>query len=278
MTKSPFKIAVLDLYAGTENQGMRCIREIIEKFSANVHVAAVDVYECRISKSFPEMEYDVYLSTGGPGSPLGDETNDWEKDYFQWLASVLEFNNNKPSQERKHVFFICHSFQLACRYFEVATVNKRKSTSFGVFPIHLNEDGEKENVFSGLSNPFYAVDNREYQAVQPNLEKLNLLGAKVLAIEKERLHVPLERAIMSIRFNAEMMGTQFHPEADKEGMLTYLHGFEKKNMVIENYGEEKWKSMIDQLNDQDKIEKTNATLLPQFLQLCLKAKSASHNE
>jgi homoserine O-succinyltransferase len=274
MMKSPLKIAVLDLYAGTDNQGMRCIREIIENFSAKVHVAAVDVYECRLSKSFPVKDYDIYLSTGGPGSPLGDDTNNWEKDYFQWLDSVIEFNRYKPTKERKHVFFICHSFQLACRYFDVANVNKRKSTSFGVFPVHLNDDGEKETVFMGLSNPFYAVDNREYQAVQPDTEKLNVLGAKVLAIEKERLHVPLERAIMAIRFNTEMIGTQFHPEADKEGMLAYLHGAEKKNMVIQNYGEEKWKSMIDQLNDPDKIEKTNATILSRFLQSCLEAKSA----
>jgi GMP synthase-like glutamine amidotransferase len=273
--KSPLKIAVLDLYAGTENQGMRCIREIIEKFSAKVHVATFDVFECRLSKSFPDLDYDVYFSTGGPGSPLGDDTNNWEQDYFNWLDSILKFNLNKPSEERKHVFFICHSFQLACRYFGVATVNKRKSTSFGVFPVHLNNDGEKETVFQGLSNPFYAVDNREYQAVQPDNERLNILGAKVLAIEKERQHVPLERAIMSIRFNNEMIGTQFHPEADKEGMLTYLHGSEKKNMVIQNYGEEKWKSMIDQLNDPDKIEKTNATLLFQFLYSYIKAKSAS---
>ena len=221
------------------------------------------------------MEYDVYISTGGPGSPLGDNTNNWEKDYFHWLDSLIEFNLYKEKHKRKFIFFICHSFQLACRYFGVATVNKRKSASFGVFPVHLNDDGEKENIFQGLNNPFYAVDNREYQAVQPDKEKLEILGAKILAIEKERQHVPLERAIMAIRFNDEMIGTQFHPEADKEGMLTYLHGSEKKNMVIENYGEEKWKSMIDQLNDPDKIEKTNATLLLQFLQSCLIAKTAS---
>ena len=274
MKNSPLKIAILDLYAGTENQGMRCIRAIIETFSAKVHESTYNVFECRLSKSFPGLDYDIYISTGGPGSPLGDQTNNWEEDYFKWLNTVIQFNLNNPSQERKHIFFICHSFQLACRYFDVASINKRKSTSFGVFPIHLNDDGETEILFHGLSNPFYAVDNREYQAVQPDTEKLKILGAKVLAIEKERLHVPLERAIMSIRFNNEMIGTQFHPEADKEGMLTYLHGSEKKEMVIKNYGEEKWRSMIDQLNDPDKIEKTNATILPQFLQSCLRAKFA----
>ena len=40
------------------------------------------------------------------------------------------------------------------------------------------------------------------------------MGAKILCIEKERPHVPYERAVMGIRFNEYMIGTQFHPEAD----------------------------------------------------------------
>ena len=271
MKSEPLKIAILDLYAGTENQGMRCIKAIIKDFSNAFHKTAYEVFEVRLSKHFPSLEFDVYISTGGPGSPLGDATNNWEQDYFNWIESVLQYNQGKSTINKKKVFFICHSFQLACRHFGFASVNQRKSASFGVYPIHLNEDGASEILFSGLSNPFYAVDNREYQVVQPDVIKMSCCGAKLLAIEKERLHVPLERAVMAIRFNEEMIGTQFHPEADREGMLKYLHGSEKKEMVIRNYGEEKWLSMIEQLNDPEKIEKTYSTLLPHFLQSSLKA-------
>jgi GMP synthase-like glutamine amidotransferase len=48
------------------------------------------------------------------------------------------------------------------------------------------------------------------------------LGVTILRLEKERPHVNLERAIMAIRFSKEVFGTQFHPEADGEGMLRYL--------------------------------------------------------
>jgi len=271
MNNKPLKIAILDLYAGSENQGMRCIKAIIDNFSKTIQEATYDVFEVRLSKHFPGLEYDLYISTGGPGSPLGDDTNDWEQDYFQWIEQVIQFNKSHTTTQKKNVFFICHSFQLACRYFGFANVNKRKSTSFGVFPVHLNEDGKSEVLFSGLNDPFYAVDNREFQVVQPDLIKMSSCGAKLLAIEKERLHVPYERAVMAIRFNNEMMGTQFHPEADKDGMLIYLHGTEKKEMVIRNYGEEKWLSMIEQLNDPEKIKKTNSTILANFLQLSLQA-------
>ena len=70
---------------------------------------------------------------------------------------------------------------------------------------------------------------------------------------------------MGIRFNDYFIGTQFHPEADAEGMTMYLQREDKKKTVIENHGEEKWRSMIEQLNDPDKIMCTYNHVLPNFL-------------
>ncbi len=62
-----------------------------------------------------------------------------------------------------------------------------------------------------------------------------------------------------------MLGTQFHPEADAEGMTMYLQRHDKKDMVIENHGIDKWQSMIDHLNDPDKISWTYSHVIPNFL-------------
>jgi hypothetical protein len=134
-----------------------------------------------------------------------------------------------------------------------------------VFPIHLLKWGKAERVFHGLNDPFYSVDSREYQVLHPRLDALHKMGGEVLAIEKERPHVPLERAIMAIRFNKYMIGTQCHPEADPIGMTMYLQREDKKQTVIENHGEAKWKSMIEHLNDPDKILWTYSHVLPNFL-------------
>jgi homoserine O-succinyltransferase/O-acetyltransferase len=264
--KRAMRVAILDLYEGFANQGMRCIREILNQFGESNHVEVTfDEFEVRLKHQVPDLSYDIYLSSGGPGSPLESEGSDWEKVYFNWLASVERWNNNEAEIQKKQVFFICHSFQLVCRHYKVAEVCKRKSTSFGVFPIHLMNDAREEPVFNGLRNPFYCVDSRDYQVIAPNHNKLQQMGATILAIEKERPHVPLERAIMAIRFNEYMIGTQFHPEADAIGMSLHLQTDDKKKTVIENYGEEKWKSMIEQLNDPDKIMWTYAHILPNFL-------------
>src|SRR5205807_2487829 len=134
-----------------------------------------------------------------------------------------------------------------------AHVTHRKSTAFGVFPVHLQDEGKDEPVFAGLQDPFFAVDSRSYQVIQPDPRRLAEMGARVLAIEKERPHIPLERAIMAVRFNEYRIGTQFHPEADAVGMSMYLQREDRKATVVAEYGEEKWRSMIEQLEDPDKI-------------------------
>lgn len=263
------KVAILDLYEGHDNQGMRCIREILQRFGKAKNLDIVwEEFDVRRKNEVPDLSFHIYISTGGPGSPLDTEGNDWEQTYFNWLGSVESWNEDAANIRKKYVFFICHSFQLVCRHWKLANVSLRKSTSFGVFPVHLLEDGKGEPVFSGMRDPFYAVDSRDYQVIEPRMTILHR-GAKILAIEKDRPHVPFERAIMAMRFNDYFFGTQFHPEADAIGMSMYLQTDEKKKNVIETHGEKKWKSMIDHLNDPDKILWTNARILPNFLNIAI---------
>lgn len=265
-----FKVAIIDMYAGAENQGMRCLREIVQQFAeVNFLDIQLDEFELRVQHQIPDTDYDVYISTGGPGSPLESEGSEWERLYFEWLAKMEAYNNDENNKVKKHIFLICHSFQLVSRHYKIGLVTKRKSTSFGIFPIHLMEDAATEPIFEGLNDPFYAVDSRDYQLIQPDLKKIRSMGAKILALEKNRPHVPLERAIMAVRFSPYMVGTQFHPEADATGMLLHLQTPERKKIVSENYGMEKWESMITQLNDPDKIMYTYAHIFPNFLSKAL---------
>ncbi len=270
--KKAVRVAILDMNEGRPNQGMRCIREILNQFGdANNLDLEWDEFEVRLQQQIPDLNYDIYISSGGPGSPLESEGSDWEKVYFNWLDNVMAFNASDASVQKKKVFFICHSYQLVCRYLKIATVCKRRSTAFGVFPIHLLPTGNEEVVFAGLRNPFYSVDSRDYQVIEPNHNKLHQMGASILAIEKERPHIPLERAIMAVRFNENMIGTQFHPEADAVGMSMHLQTEDKKKTVIENYGQQKWESMIEHLNDPDKIMWTYSHILPNFLYMAVES-------
>lgn len=266
LNKKVVKVAVVDLYAGTVNQGMRGIRTILKIFQEKYQIQfQVDEFELRNQLQIPDLSYDIYLSSGGPGSPIEPNLAEWEKLYFNWLNNLFLFNQASSEQDKKFVFFICHSFQMACRFFKVAEITKRKSTAFGVFPVHFINNASEDSIFKNITDPFYAVDSRDYQATKPALNILDKMGAKILAIEKARPHVPYERALMAIRFNRELFGTQFHPEADPEGVIQYLLTEEKKQEVISEHGEAKWQSMIDQLHDPDKILNTFSTMVPNFI-------------
>ncbi len=265
-------VAILDLNKGKPNQGMRCIRQILTEWSNENGIAVQwDEFEVRLQNKVPDLNYDVYISSGGPGSPLEVSENGWEGSYFNWINSVLQWNASPMNERKKKVFFICHSFQLACRHLQVGDISKRKKTSFGVYPVHVTLAGQQEPVLRGLPDPFYVVDSREYQVTAPDVDKVHHDGATILCIEKYRPHVDLPQALMALRFNDYMMGTQFHPEADARGMSMHLQTEEKKQTVIDNFSEEKWQSMVDQLNDPDKIMWTYAHILPNFLNEAAKA-------
>src|SRR5690606_9642779 len=125
-------------------------------------------------------EFDAYISYGGPGSALLEGT-DWEERFFYLVYDIISHNNEH--QEKIYFFGICHSFQLLVQHFGLAKITKRRSTSFGVMPTH--QVVEDEPLFRGLENPFWVVDSRDYQVIQPNEAAFLSTGAKILCLEKE---------------------------------------------------------------------------------------------
>lgn len=260
MLAKPIQIALLDMYNGESNQGMRCIIDVINRFHP---VVRYDIFDVRQKCELPDIKkYDIYISTGGPGNPLeGDGI--WDRKYYEFIDALTEWN--VENDIKKHMLFICHSFQMACQHFGLAKVTKRNDTSFGVMSIHKTKEGLSDPIFDGLSDPFYAIDSRDYQVIQPKLSVFSKKGARIISLEKIRDHVQYERAIMAVRFTDYFVGTQFHPEADPISFVTYLRNKEAKERIKAMKGERKFRSMLEDLLDDDKIYRTNETLIPNFL-------------
>ena len=258
------KIAVLDMYDGVPNQGMRCIIDIINRFN---QIISFQIFDVRAKNELPEVaKFDIYISTGGPGNPLeGDGV--WDVNYYNLIDSILKWN--KENDMKKHVLFICHSFQMACKHFGLAEINKRKDTSFGVMTTHKVNDGLIDHLFEGLNNPFYSIDSRDYQVVQPHLKLLKKMGAEIIALEKIRDYVQYERAIMGIRFSKEIVGLQFHPEADPISFLAHMRNRGFREKIIAMKGRIKFLKMLEYLVQEDKIYLTNETIIPNFLRIAI---------
>jgi GMP synthase-like glutamine amidotransferase len=265
MQKQEIKITTIDLYNNEPNEGMRCIRDIVKEVSDNYNFdISYDVYETRYKDIIPSLDYDIFISSGGPGSPFEGEGTEWEKKYFNLLENIWNYNQTNP-EKKKYMFFICHSFQMMARFFQFGEVNKRFINSFGVMPFAKTEEGNSDLILKDLSNPFYAADIRHWQVVDANYKILNELGASILSWEIPEEENKDNPAITSVRISNEIVGTQFHPEADPASMLYHFRQPERKEYVIKRYNEDKYFEMIEWLKDPQKIIKTRQTVLPGFL-------------
>ncbi len=131
MREKKLKLAILDLYDGEPNQGMRAIKNIVDQYASHFDWKVFDV---RAKAELPSTDYDIYISSGGPGSPL-DGDGVWNKKFFELIDELWRINTTRGAT-KKYVFFICHSFQMACDHFDLARVLPRRSGSFGTFPVH----------------------------------------------------------------------------------------------------------------------------------------------
>ncbi|CEJ69119.1 glutamine amidotransferase [Chryseobacterium oranimense G311] len=259
------RIALIDMNNNHVNQGFRNIKEISEAFQqSSEENVTIQTFDVRFKNEMPDInDFDIFISSGGPGNPHR-EGFEWEDGYAAFLDAVLD--HNQYNEDKKYLFLICHSFQLASIHWKLGNICKRKSYSFGVMPVHKTEEGEQEFLFKNLQDPFYAVDSRAYQFIEPDMDRFDELGMKIMAIEKFRPHINLERAVMAVRFSDEIFGTQFHPEADPKGMIENLKDEKNKEAMIENFGMEKYLETIDRIDDEDKIILTRSQILPRFLQ------------
>lgn len=258
------RIALLDMNNNEPNLGMKNLVDLVENFTqTHANEFLIQIFDVRHLYETPSIEdFDIFISSGGPGNPNLSGLP-WEKDFTDFLDNLLLHNQSSPL--KKHAFLICHSFQVALIHWKLAKVIERETYSFGILPIYLTRFGKKDWLFENLDQPFYAVDSRSFQCLQPNFRKMKRLDIKILAIERFRAHRNLSRALMAIRFSDEIIGTQFHPEAEAEDVMCKLVDENYKQKLIEKIGLNNYLETLDRADDEDKIKKTQAEILPKFL-------------
>ena len=278
MSEIPIKVALIDLYNNERNEGIRCLTEITHAHDRkyNNQPVILDRFETRYKNEIPGLDYDIYISSGGPGSPFEGVGMEWEHIYFDLIDKIWNYNQTTTGS-KKYIFFICHSYQMMARYFKFGVVSQRPARSFGVLPMHRTDQGDKDYLLNHLTQPFFAADFRMYQVTQPNQAVIDELGAKILSIEILPPNLEIERAMMAVRISDEIVGTQFHPEADPESMDYHFSQPERKQQVVEQFGEEKYHEMIKRLRDPDNVTRTHKTVIPNFLKNAILTLRNSNN-
>ncbi|MGB4846418.1 MAG: GMP synthase [Saprospiraceae bacterium] len=254
----PVRMAILDMNNNYENMGIASIKRIADRFA----IIDYEVFDVRHKKEVPGLDFDIYISSGGPGDPLEFEGG-WEKEYYALMDQIWQ--HNASSEIKKYVFFVCHSFQMICNHLGIGKINLREKESFGIVPVDKTEAGESEPLFMELNEPFYGADFRKYEVISPDENKLKQLGAVITAIERTESDSIAEKALMAIRFSNEWFGTQFHPEAHPDGMLMYLRRRDKKEMILRTYGSNTYEEMMHNALHPDRLTVTRDHILPGFI-------------
>jgi homoserine O-succinyltransferase len=251
-------MAILDMNNDQENMGIASIKRIADRFA----VIDYEVFDVRYGKEVPGLDFDIYISSGGPGDPLEFEGG-WEQEYYSLMDRI--WAHNKISEDKKYVFFICHSFQMICHHLGIGTISLRRNESFGIVPVDKTDAGKNEPLFMELNNPFYGADFRKYEVISPDENKLKSLGAVITALERTPPEHTGDKALMAIRFSNEWFGTQFHPEAHPDGMLLYLRRQDKKEMILHTYGLNTYEEMMHNAIHPERLTCTRDHILPGFL-------------
>jgi GMP synthase-like glutamine amidotransferase len=270
MTEQHLSVAVLSMYRDQESQGMKYIRYFLDNAADFIPGLRISyrIFATRKHNELPGAEdFDVFISTGGPGDPHDGLGQDWEKNYFAFLRAFQA--RNQSGKNPGFLFSICHSFQLLCRFFDIAQVVPRSEPCFGIMECRPEQAGKQDLIFGKLPDPFLVVENRSWQCIQPDEKKMHELGIAILARE---LH-PLpgsEAALLAMRISPYWLATQFHPEANPEEMKQLFSTEKKKQEVLTEYCDEKWEGIMNFLQQQNpSLTDTYHCLLPGFFRAVL---------
>jgi GMP synthase-like glutamine amidotransferase len=270
MSQSLLRLCLVDMNNGVANEATRCFRRIFDAFSQKVKAAnpgletTLKHVQPRNLGELPDREVDLVLSSGGPGSPFDGYEDAWCHGYRAFLDHVVERTQAEPLRAPA-VFVVCHSFELSVLHFGVATMRPRESKKFGLMPAYLTPEGQAHPVFEEFEDRLFAFEHRNWEAVNLDLAKLEQLGGELLARESRPGRTDKGEALLALQFAPGVVGTQFHPEADRAGVVAWIAKPEMAQAFKDAYGEPLYERMIKSLADPTRLAKTFALLVPGWL-------------
>lgn len=266
------RICLVDMNNGVANQATRCFRRLVDAFGARVRERNPSVetvfshVQPRNLGELPSDDVDLVLSSGGPGSPFDGMDDPWGLGFRKFLDRVVERNMADPARAPK-ALLVCHSFQFAVIHFKFARMAPR-TTKFGLMPAYMTEEGEASDFLSPFGYRLFCWEHRNWEAIDLDGNKLEAMGGAVLARETHHTH-PREKykgdAHLAFRFAKGLDGTQFHPEADKPGVMAWVDRPESQAALRAAYGDMLLERMIKSLANPDRLAKTFALLIPGWL-------------
>lgn len=269
MSLRPLRICIIDMNNAHVNQAMRCLRGLAATFFEHA-VANNSGLACELVEVSPRdtgdpvpRDCDLYLSSGGPGSPFDGDGQGWVEDYGRFCDDVVE-SAARGGADQRALFAICYSFELVVRHFELAHIGPRAERKFGVMPIYTTGDGQRHPLLSAFGDRLFAFEHRNWEAIDLDEARLRALDGHLLARES-RDGVSKGRAILALDIAPGIEAVQFHPEADRPGVMNWVARPEQAAAFKAVYGEVTYQAMLRTLDDPRRLARTYALVIPGWL-------------
>ncbi|HTJ85146.1 MAG TPA: hypothetical protein VL400_25695 [Polyangiaceae bacterium] len=263
-------VCIIDMNSGHVNQAMRCFRTIVTRFFDKVRAENPGL-SCRLTEVSPRdtqdpvpRDSDIYIGSGGPGSPYDGDDQPWFKDvasFLDWMVGEVQ----RTDAEQKSLFGVCYTFEILVRHFAVAEMAMRDSRKFGVMPAYTTGFGQKHPLLAPFKDRLFAFEHRNWEAVNLDEARLRALGGGVLA-QESRDGYSKGRALLGFEIVPGMETVQFHPEADRAGVMSWIARPEQAAAFRATYGEDTYQAMLRTLEDPNRLARTYALVIPGFLQ------------
>jgi GMP synthase-like glutamine amidotransferase len=263
------RVGIIDMNAGHANEAIRCIGVLVDQFAARVVAQNPDLTVERVRVSprdkgeVPPTDCDLYLSSGGPGSPFDGDGQQWVDDYGEFLDGIVDENVGLRNRGRS-LFCVCYSFEMAVRHFRIAEMAPRATRKFGVMPVYTTEEGLGHQLLSPFGDRLFAFEHRNWEAIGLDESSLRKHGGKLLARES-RDGVSKGAALLGFDFAPGVEGVQFHPEADRPGVISWVARPEQAEAFKQAYGVTTYERMIKTLDNPDRLARTFALLIPGWM-------------
>jgi homoserine O-succinyltransferase/O-acetyltransferase len=265
----PLRLCIVDMNNGHVNQAMRCLRGIARNFFDRVEATnpglACDLVEVspRDTNHVIPRDCDLYLSSGGPGSPFEGDDQPWYADFEAFSKGIVE-SAIVGGPEMRSMFAVCYSFELLVRQFRLALIAPRSDRKFGVMPVYTTKEGQEHPLLAAFGDRLFAFEHRNWEAIDLDEARLRGMGGKLLARES-RDGVSKGRALLGLDVAPGIETVQFHPEADRPGVMNWVARPEQAEAFKATYGEATYLAMLKTLDDPRRLARTYALVIPGWL-------------
>lgn len=267
----PLRLSLVDMNNGVANEATRCFRRLFDGFSQVVREAnpGLDVtlqhVQPRNLGQMPDPHADLILSSGGPGAPTDGYEDPWCVGYRQFVDRVVE-STLQDATRSPALFVVCHSFEILVQHFAVARMARRDELKFGVFPAYVTPAGRESIVFQPFDDGrLFTWEHRGFEAIDLDERRLRDLGGRLLSTESREGGADKGQGLMGFEFAPGVVGTQFHPEADRPGVMAWVQRREHSDALRDAYGSELLDRMLKTLTDPTRLARTYALAIPGWL-------------